>query len=147
MKLEGTFMIRAPKDRVWDLFMDPEKLAACLPGCEEIRLIDPTKYEAVMTVKIQFMTIRFQATGELKETVDGRRLVVEMTGQPFALAGMFRNKMTVDLEPVEGNSTRLAYLMDLQLTGRLASLGEILMRSTVQKSAREFADNVNALFS
>ena len=94
MQLSDAFEIAARKEDVWSVFMDAEKLAACVPGCKDIRTISPTKYEATMEVKIQFMTITFKATGELKEAVEGETLHVEMIGQPLALAGLFRNRLT-----------------------------------------------------
>ena len=36
MKVEGTFTIKAGKDRVWELMQDPDVLAACIPGCEKL---------------------------------------------------------------------------------------------------------------
>lgn len=146
MQLSDAFEIAARKEDVWSVFMDAEKLAACVPGCKDIRTISPTKYEATMEVKIQFMTITFKATGELKEAVEGETLHVEMIGQPLALAGLFRNRLTLQLNELEPVLTQVKYEMDLQMTGRLASLGEILMKGTVKKSASEFAQSVQTLF-
>jgi len=36
--------------------------------------------------------------------------------------------------------------MDLQMSGRLASLGDVMMRGTVVDSSRQFAANVQRLF-
>lgn len=147
MKIAGSFAIIAAKQQVWDLFMDPRQLAGCVPGCDNIAVVSPTRYEADMTIKVQFMTIKFKASGELKEATPGEQIDVEMTGQPIALAGLFRSRLTVRLSDIEGSKTLVNYDMDLQMTGRLASLGEILMRGTIQKSAEEFAANVQSLFS
>ncbi|KQL46163.1 CoxG family protein [Brevibacillus choshinensis] len=146
MQLSDSFTIAANKQDVWSVFMDAERLATCVPGCKEIQTVSPTKYDAVMEVKIQFMTIQFKATGELKEAVEGEELNVEMIGQPLALAGLFRNRLKLQLVELEPLLTQVKYEMDLQMTGRLASLGEILMKGTVKKSAAEFAQSVQGLF-
>lgn len=147
MIIQGSFTIDASRNEVWDLFMDPRQLAGCVPGCGNIALVTPTQYEADMTVKVQFMTIKFKASGHLKEAVQGEQIDVEMTGKPMALAGLFRSRLTVRLVGADGNRTEVQYEMDLQMTGRLASLGEILMRGTIQKSADEFAANVQSMFA
>lgn len=147
MKLSDSFTIQAKKADVWSVFMDVEKLSSCVPGCKEVTMVSPTRYEALMEVKVQFMTIHFKATGELTEAVEDSELKVQMTGQPVALAGLFRNELSVVLEESGPDATLIHYDMDLQMTGRLASLGEILMRSTVKKAAGEFAEKVQALFS
>ncbi|MCK9907456.1 hypothetical protein MXD63_46590, partial [Frankia sp. Cpl3] len=71
---------------------------------------------------------------------------VEMIGQPVALAGLFRTQLNLQLKEIEPEVTEVIYEMDLQMTGRLASLGDILMKGTVKKSADEFARNVQTLF-
>lgn len=127
--------------------MDVEKLASCVPGCQNLVAHSDTEYEADMVVKTKFMTIKFKANGVLADAVEGEELKVEMVGKPMKLAGLFKSKMTVQLEEVEENVTKIHYEMDLQMTGRLATLGDILMKGTVKKSADEFADNVQKLFA
>src|SRR5699024_424072 len=135
------------KDDVWTVFMDVEKLASCVPGCNDLVAHSDTEYEADMVVKTKFMTIKFEANGVLKDAIEGEELKVEMVGKPMKLAGLFKSKMIVQLEEIDANQTKILYEMDLQMTGRLATLGDILMRGTVKKSADEFADNVQELFA
>lgn len=146
MKVTDSFTIQARKEDVWSVFMDVQKLSGCVPGCKEVIMVSPTRYEAMMEVKVQFMTINFKAVGELKEAIEGQELKVQMTGQPVALAGLFRNELHLVLTESAPDVTQVHYDMDLQMTGRLASLGEILMRGTVKKSAAEFAEKVQTLF-
>ncbi|WP_340084736.1 SRPBCC domain-containing protein [Siminovitchia sp. FSL H7-0308] len=147
MKIKDSFTINAAKEDVWTVFMDVEKLASCLPGCQNLVAHSDTEYEADMVVKTKFMTIKFKANGVLTDAVEGEELKVEMVGKPMKLAGLFKSKMTVQLEEVDENVTKIIYEMDLQMTGRLATLGDILMKGTVKKSADEFADNVQKLFA
>lgn len=147
MKMIDSFIIEAEKDRVWDVFMDVEKLASCVPGCKDMVALSETEYEANMEVKTKFMKINFKANGVLKDAIEGEELNVEMVGKPLKLAGLFKTKMKVQLEEVEFNKTKVIYHMDLQMTGRLATLGDLLMKGTIKKSADEFADNVQQLFS
>ncbi|MCM3761100.1 SRPBCC domain-containing protein [Alkalihalobacillus oceani] len=146
MKLKDFFTINAPKENVWEVFMNVEKLASCVPGCENMIALSDTEYEADMDVKTKFMKIRFKANGRLKDMVEGEELNVEMVGKPMKLAGLFKTKLKVQLEEVEQGQTKVTYDMDLQMTGRLASLGDVLMKGTVKKSGDEFAENVQALF-
>ena len=36
MDITGTYTFNAPPERVWNLLMDPEALAGCIPGCEQL---------------------------------------------------------------------------------------------------------------
>lgn len=147
MKVSDFLVIDAEKQNVWNIFMDVEKLAGCVPGCKDMVALSDTEYEATMEVKTKFMKISFKANGVLKDAVEGEKLIVEMVGKPMKLAGMFKAKMSVGLEEMETNKTKVTYDMDLQMTGRLASLGDVLMKGTVKKSADEFAENVQSLFT
>jgi uncharacterized protein len=146
MKLHGSIIVNAPQEEVWRLFLDPLQLCRVIPGCEEARQQDETHYEAVLSVKVQFMTIRSKAQGTLLETEEPRHLVAEMVGEPLAMAGAFRARLVIDLEPVvEG--TDVQYSMDLTMFGRLASLGEAIVRSTSRRLTAQFAANVATLFN
>ncbi|NGP45384.1 hypothetical protein G4V62_10615 [Bacillaceae bacterium SIJ1] len=146
MKVRDSFMINAPKADVWTVFMDVEKLASCVPGCENLVAHSDTEYEADMVVKTKFMTIKFKANGVLVDAVEGEEIKVEMVGKPMKLAGLFKAKMGILLEEASAENTKVNYEMDLQMTGRLATLGDILMKGTITKSANEFAENVQELF-
>src|SRR5690625_1491728 len=147
MKVTDSFIIDASRKNVWDVFMDVEKLASCLPGCKDLIAKSETEYEANMEVKTAFMKVNFKANGFLKEAIEEEELNVEMVGKPMKLAGQFKTTMKVKLEELEPNQTKINYDMNLQMTGRLASLGDVLMQGTVKKSAGEFADNVQSLFT
>ena len=147
MKIADTFLIEAPKSAVWDVFMDVAKLAGCVPGCNRLVARSETEYEADMEVKTKFMTIGFKANGQLKHFTEGEELVVEMTGKPLKLAGLFRTRLTVRLEERDAAATAVAYDMDVQMSGRLASLGDVMMRGTVVDASRQFAANVQRLFA
>ncbi|MBA2286569.1 MAG: SRPBCC family protein [Ktedonobacteraceae bacterium] len=146
MKLNGSVIVNAPQEEVWHLFMDPTQLCRVIPGCEEARQQDATHYEAVLSVKVQFMTIRSKAQGTLLETEEPRHLVAEMVGEPLAMAGAFRARLVIDLVPV-AEGTDVQYSMDLTMFGRLASLGEAIVRSTSRRLTAQFAANVAMLFN
>lgn len=146
MKVQGLVTVNAPQEKVWPVLLDPVQLCKVIPGCEQARQLDATHYEAVLSVKVQFMTIRSQAKGTIVEVIAPRHLVGELVGEPTAMAGAFRARVTIDLAPV-GNATSIQYHMDLTLLGRLASLGEAIVRSTSQQLSRQFAENLAALFN
>lgn len=146
MKLNGAVTVNAPQEEVWQLFMDPVQLCRVIPGCEQARQLDETHYEAVLSVKVQFMTIRSKARGTLLEAEAPRHLVGELLGEPITMAGAFRARLTIDLAAA-GSATDVRYAMDLTMLGRLASLGEAIVRSTSQQLTQQFAENVSKLFS
>jgi carbon monoxide dehydrogenase subunit G len=146
MKLKGAVTVNAPQERVWRTFVDPKQFCRVMPGCENAKQLDATHYEAILTVKVQFMTIRAKALGTVLEAEEPRHLVGEMVGEPMAMAGAFRARVTIDLVPVN-NGTNVQYIMDITMLGRLASLGEAIVHSTARRISMEFADNISKQFN
>ncbi|HKV57304.1 MAG TPA: SRPBCC domain-containing protein [Ktedonobacteraceae bacterium] len=145
MKLQGTVTVNAPQEKVWQVLIDPVQLCKVIPGCEQARQLDATHYEAVLSVKVQFMTIHSHAKGTLLEADAPRHMMGELVGEPTAMAGAFRARVTIDLEPVN-EATSIRYAMNLTLLGRLASLGEAMVSSTSKQLSRQFAENIATLF-
>jgi uncharacterized protein len=145
MKLNGAVTVTATQEQVWQVFLDPSQFCKVIPGCEQARQLDATHYEAVLSVKVQFMTIRSKARGTLLEVDAPHHIVGELVGEPVSMAGAFRARVTIDLVP-QGHATTVHYAMNLTMLGRLASLGEAMVRSTSQQLSRQFAENITALF-
>ena len=75
MKLQGVVTVPTTQQQVWELVLDPLQLCKVIPGCEKARKVDETHYEAVLAVKVQFMTIRSKATGSILQAEEPHLLV------------------------------------------------------------------------
>jgi carbon monoxide dehydrogenase subunit G len=146
MKLNGSVTVSASQEEVWRIFMDPAQFCQVMPGCEKARRIDDTHYEAILAVKIPFVTIRSKAKGTLLEAQAPRHLVGELVGEPHTMSGSFRNRVTIDLVPIN-NKTTIQYTMVITMLGRLAGVGESVARLIAHRFSKEFTDNVSKLFN
>jgi len=146
MKIKGAVTVNASQEQVWRVFMDPTKFCQVIPGCEKARQLDETHYEAFLSIKLLFMTVRSKALGTRLEAEAPRHLVGELVGETQGLAGAFRARVTIDLEPIN-NMTNVQYTMDLTMLGTLASLAEPIAHSTAKRITREFGDNISKLFN
>lgn len=147
MKLNGTVTVSAPQEEVWRIFMDPTQFCRVMPGCEKARRLDDTHYEAILAVKMPFVpTIRSKAKGTILEAQAPRHLVGELVGEPHSMSGSFRNRVTIDLVPLN-NKTQIQYTMDITMLGRLAGVGESVARLIAHRFSKEFTDNLSKLFN
>jgi uncharacterized protein len=146
MKLKGSITVNAPQEEVWRIFADPTHFCRVMPGCEKARKLDDTHYEAMLAVRVQFVTIRSKALGTILESRAPHHLVGELVGEPQAFAGSYRNKVTIDLVPIN-TKTKIQYTMDITMLGRLASMGEAIVRLISHRISKEFADNISKLFN
>src|SRR5260370_30521006 len=131
MKLKGAVIVNASQEEVWRMFMDPTQFSKVMPGFEKARQLDDTHYEAILAVKVPFMTIRSKAKGTILEAQAPRHLVGELSVYPHSVSGSFRNRVTIDFVPIN-NRTKIEYTMEIPMLGRLAGVGEAVWESIVR---------------
>src|SRR5436189_2409229 len=146
MKLKCAVTVTASQEEVWRIFMDPTQFCKVMPGCEKARQLDDTHYEAILAVKVPFMTIRSKAKGTILEAQMPRHLVGELSGDPHSVSGSFRNRVTIDLVPIN-NKTKIEYTMEITMLGRLAGVGEAVAGIIARRFSKEFTENVSNLFN
>ena len=125
MIIEGAQVFSAAPDVVWDFLMDPSVLARVMPGTRELRQSGPAEYRGRMAVTVGPITAaEFALAINLSDIERPRRYVmgVDASGK----LGFTRGKAEVRLEP-EDTGTRMAYRADLQMGGKIASVGQRLL--------------------
>ncbi len=63
MEFNGSVVINAPRDAVWNLLLDFDQLATCGPGVQSIEHLDATHARVKAKVGVAFMTMRGLALG------------------------------------------------------------------------------------
>lgn len=53
MKVDGSFVINAPIERVWTYITNPAHVAPCVPGCEEFQVLGPDQYSARVSISLR----------------------------------------------------------------------------------------------
>lgn len=123
MKLEQSFEVQAPIDRVWEALIDVERVAPCLPGAEITDASEDGKYRGNFTVKLGPTTAAYR--GELEmESVDEASRTVTMKASGQDKRGQGGAKATiVSVLRDEGGTTTVDVDTDFTITGRLARFG------------------------
>ena len=145
MRFEERIEVKAPAGDVWDLLWDIERLARCLPGCEAINELEPRrKYDAVVVERIGPFQARFGL--ELSVTkVDPERFVqLEVTGKDRKLAASMRGVMEARLERTGDEGTVLDIIADVQVTGKIAGLGQVVIKRKSRDVIGRFAQAITA---
>src|ERR1700712_935024 len=62
MKLEQSFTVAAPVEQVWDMLVDVERVAPCLPGAEITGQGPDGSYEGNFTVKLGPTTASYRGS-------------------------------------------------------------------------------------
>ena len=143
MEVSATYLFDAPRQRVWDLLIDPEVIAGCLPGCESMEPTGPDTYQATLTIGVAAITGRYQGTVRIaeKEEPASYTLVVEGKGKPGFLSG----SASVTLAEADGGErTSVAVAGKANVGGTIARVGQRLLGSVSKLMMDRFFACLNA---
>jgi carbon monoxide dehydrogenase subunit G len=135
MELTGTYSFAAPPSEVWNLLMDSGAIAACLPGCRELRPLGDDRYQADLTIGVAAVSGSFAATIALLDKVPPRsyRLSVEARGKP----GFARGTAAIVLSAEEGG-TAVAVTANAEVGGLIARVGQRLLEGVARMTMDRF---------
>ncbi len=142
MEMTGEQLIPLPQDRVWAALNDPEVLKACIPGCETIERVSDTEYRVAMTAAVGPVKAKFNGKLILSDMNPPTSYRIAFEGSGGA-AGFGKGGAQVVLSP-EGTGTRLKYVANAQVGGKLAQVGSRLIDGVARKMADEFFQRFNA---
>jgi uncharacterized protein len=141
MKLEHSFDVKAPLERVWQALVDVERVAPCLPGAEITEAGDDGSYRGNFTVKLGPTTASYR--GELAmEEVDeqAHRAVMRANGSDKRGQGSAKATI-VNVMRQEGELTKVEVETDFTITGRLARFGRGgMIQDVSNRLLRDFSD-------
>jgi 2-furoyl-CoA dehydrogenase large subunit len=129
MKLDGTIEIAAEADAVWRVLIDPRDLAACVPGVEDVRQIDDRTFEGMVHASIGPIDGRFDFRTVMTRVDFPDGLIVEVEGTD----SMTRSRVLAHVEAAllsAGPTTTLTYRATISTKGRLAIIGDMVLRAT-----------------
>jgi carbon monoxide dehydrogenase subunit G len=142
MKLEQSFEVDAPLERVWEALIDVERVAPCLPGAELTEVGDDGVYRGEFTVKLGPTTAAYR--GELRiDSLDeaARQATMNARGTDKRGQGGAKATMVSTLGEREGGGTRVDVVTDFTITGRLARFGRGgMIQDVSNRLLRDFAD-------
>jgi len=143
MKIKDSFIINAPQEKVWDLLFDIPRLSQCVPGIESVEVVDENTYRGKLVVRVGPIKSQFSGTVTLTEVVPPQMIAGTVVGDDRASASSVKAGFSGTLARVE-TGTEAAFVVDVNLRGRLAQFGGPVISATARKLTAEFAKNLRA---
>ena len=139
MNLSGTYTFEGPRAVVWDLLQDPVVLAKALPGTERLTLTTEDRFEGVMKVSVGPVTAaKFDVVVTLKDKIAPQRFAMQIDGKGGV--GFTRGTAQVELTEQPNGGTLMSYTSDVQVGGKIASVGQRLIESVSKMMMRQALD-------
>lgn len=126
MDLSATYVFDAPPEVVWAVLVDPEAVAACLPGCDRLEPIGEDRYRVTLTLAVAAIGGRYSGTVAIvdKRPPHSYRLMVEGSGGP----GFVKGEAAIELA-ADGAATVVNVNGHGQIGGVIARVGQRLLGS------------------
>jgi uncharacterized protein len=124
MKLEQSFEVAAPLERVWEALIDVERVAPCLPGAAVTGRNDDGSYNGIFKVRIGPTSASY--SGKLAmENVDEAAHTATMEAKGTDRRGQGGASATIvsSVSDTGNGSTRVEVITDYHITGKLARFG------------------------
>jgi carbon monoxide dehydrogenase subunit G len=152
IQVTGDYEFAAPQELVWEMMLDPEVLAKTIPGCEKLEQVDENTYTGRLNIRVGPVQGIFQGKVEMSDRrpPTGLHMVVNGSGPAGVVRG--EGDMTLQsLTPPNAQSpsaTRLHYDGQVQVSGRIATVGQRVMdsstRSIVKQSLQSLESQIQA---
>jgi len=142
MKLEGSYDIPVPRERVWTAFLDPEILRQAIPGCEKLEAVGNGEYKATLKIGVAAVKGTFEGKVRLFDLEEPKsyKMAVEGSGGP----GFIRGETQISLADADGG-TKVSYTADVQVGGLIAGVGQRMIGGVSKMMADQFFNKMGSL--
>ena len=142
MKIEGSHDVPAPRQKVWDAFLDPRQLQKAIPGCEKLEAVGADEFKATLKIGVAAVKGTFEGKVRLsdRKPPESYRLAAEGSGGP----GFLKADTLITLSEIAGG-TRVAYSADVQVGGLIAGVGQRMLGGVSKMMADQFFGKMSDL--
>ena len=139
MKIEDSFVVAAPRDRVWASITDPATVAPCVPGCQGVEVVSPTLYRAQVRVQLGPIKAHFTVEVTVVAETPPEELRSRTRGEEKSLASSLSAENVLRLRSLGDNETEVTYASEVAVVGRLGKFGLGVMQKKAAALGRDFA--------
>src|SRR5580693_3496290 len=141
MELEHSFTVPVPEDRAWEVLLDVERVAPCMPGAT-LDSVDGNEIKGRIKVKVGPIAMTYAGTARFTERdPDAHVITLEASGKETRGAGTASATVRSLLEG-QGDQTHVVVHTSLNVTGRPAQFGRGVMAEVGGKLIGIFASNL-----
>jgi uncharacterized protein len=143
MIFEGKISLDAAPQQAWDFLNDINKFSTCLPGIDEVKQIDDKTFDGVISAAVGPISGKFSFRSTILESRPPAQMLVRTEGADSVTKSTVNADLMMDLNAAGTGQTEMTYRADVKIKGRLAILGDMVLRATATLILQEFARRLN----
>jgi len=141
MELEHSFTVPVPEERAWEVLMDVNRVAPCMPGAS-LDSVEGDDIKGRIKVKVGPIAMTYAGTAHFTERDEQNHVIVlEASGKETRGAGTASATVRSTLQE-QGAQTHVIVNTTLNVTGRPAQFGRGVMAEVGGKLIGIFASNL-----
>ena len=148
IELDNSFTVPVPPEKAWDVLLDVERIAPCMPGAT-VTSVDGDEITGQVKVKLGPLSLSYKGTAKFTEKDQANHTIsIEASGKETRGAGTASATVQASLKPADSEGHTLVSMhTSLNVTGRPAQFGRSLLPEVSGKLISQFASNLEAMIS
>ncbi len=146
IELDNSFTVPVPPEQAWEVLLDVERIAPCMPGAS-VTSVDGDEIAGQVKVKLGPLSLSYKGTAKFTEKDQASHTIaIEASGKETRGAGTASATVHAGLKPADAEGHTLVSIhTSLNVTGRPAQFGRSLLPEVSGKLIDQFAANLEAL--
>jgi len=146
LKIEKTFQVSEPAEKVWAILSDPRKVATCVPGAQITGQVDEKTYQGAISVKVGPSVTNYKGDVQIvRLDAPAHEIEILGKGQDVRGRGSASMKMTGRLRALPDGGTEVASVSEVNIVGILAQMGSRVIAEVSNIMFDQFVKNFQAL--
>ncbi|GAB3179061.1 CoxG family protein [Telluribacter humicola] len=139
MELQGSHVLNAPPEQIWEMLMDTDVLARIVPGISRLEKTGENEYKAVADIKMGPVSGSFSGGLTLSDIRENEGYVIHV--KQSSKIGNADATIRIDLAPVGQAQTQLTFDGGAKLSGLLARTGNRVLSGVANTLTKQFFEN------
>lgn len=135
MHFEGTFNVKAPKEKVFGLMLDPNQISQCMPDLQKLDVKTADDFTAIIKAGVSFIRGDFNMHFTVVEKTPSThaKLLAHGTG----IGSTVDMDTLMDLSDDASGGTTMKWSAEAKIGGRIASVGQRLIEGQAEKIIKQ----------
>jgi carbon monoxide dehydrogenase subunit G len=148
IELDNSFTVPVPPEQAWDVLLDVERIAPCMPGAS-VTSVEGDEIEGQVKVKLGPLSLTYKGTAKFTDKDQASHTIsIEASGKETRGSGTASATVQAKLTPGDGAGRTLVSIhTSLNVTGKPAQFGRSLLPEVSGKLIQQFATNLEAMIN